>query len=92
MDADRKEAQLRQIRKDLSTAEASANAIKVDRGKLEIKLDNNLQRLVSEYSLTYESAKERTLDAELEDLVQARAEVSALRAEIQRLGNINMNA
>lgn len=92
MDADRKEAQLRQIRKDLSTAEASANAIKVDHGKLEIKLDNNLQRLVSEYSLTYESAKERTLDAELEDLVQARAEVSALRAEIQRLGNINMNA
>lgn len=92
MDADRKEAQLRQIRKDLSTAEASANAIKVDRGKLEIKLDNNLQRLVSEYSLTYESAKECTLDAELEDLVQARAEVSALRAEIQRLGNINMNA
>lgn len=92
MDADRKEAQLRQIRKDLSTAEASANAIKVDRGKLEIKLDNDLQRLVSEYSLTYESAKERTLDAEIEDLVQARAEVSALRAEIQRLGNINMNA
>lgn len=92
MDADRKEAQLRQIRKDLSTAEASANAIKVDRGKLEIKLDNDLQRLVSEYSLTYESARERTLDAEIEDLVQERAEVSALRAEIQRLGNINMNA
>ena len=92
MDADRKDAQLRQIRKDLSQAEASANAIKVDRGKLEIRLDNNLQRLVSEYSLTYESAKERTMDAEMEDLVQARAEVSTLRSEIQRLGNINMNA
>lgn len=91
-DADRKEAQLRQTRHDLSAAEASANAIQVDQGKLETKLDNDLQRLASEYQLTYESGKERMMDADIEDLQQAREEVSLLRADIQRLGNVNMNA
>lgn len=92
MDADRKDAQLRQIRKDLASAEASANAIQIDQGKLETKLENDLQRLASEYQLTYESGRERLQDADITDLQQAREEVSALRADIQRLGNVNMNA
>ena len=91
-DAERKEAQLRQIRKDLSMSESSYHAIEVDQGRLETKLDNNLQRLASEYQLTYESASVRMQDADTEDLAKAKEEVSALRAEIQRLGNINMNA
>lgn len=92
MDADRKDAQLRQIRKDLASAEASANAIQIDQGKLETKLENDLQRLASEYQLTYESGRERLQDTDITDLQQAREEVSALRADIQRLGNVNMNA
>ena len=91
-DAERKEAQLRQIRKDLSMAESSYHAIEVDQGRLETKLDNNLQRLASEYQLTFESASERMKDVDTEDLARAKEEVSSLRAEIQRLGNINMNA
>lgn len=91
-DAERKEAQLRQIRKDLSMAESSYHAIEVDQGRLETKLENNLQRLASEYQLTYESASAKLSDVDTEDLVKAKEEVSSLRAEIQRLGNINMNA
>ncbi len=91
-DAERKEAQLRQIRKDLSMAESSYHAIEVDQGRLETKLDNNLQRLASEYQLTFESASERMKDVDTEDLARAKEEVSSLRAEIQHLGNINMNA
>lgn len=90
--ADRRENQLRQMRKDLSTAQASASALKVDQGKLETKLEANLSRLVSEYQLTYESASQRKEEAEIEDLVKAREEVAQLRSEIQRLGNVNMNA
>ncbi len=88
-DAERKEAQLRQMRKDLSRAEASANAIKIDQGKLEIKMENDLQRLSSEYKMTYEFAKTK---ASAEVVENAREVVAQLRADIERLGNINMNA
>ncbi len=89
---DRKEIQLRQMRKDLSVSNASANAIQLDMAKLETRLDTNLKRLTSEYSLTYEFAKQNKSDVELEDLAKAREEVSLLRSEISRLGNVNMNA
>ena len=42
--------------------------------------------------MTYESASQRKEEAEIEDLVKAREEVAQLRSEIQRLGNVNMNA
>ena len=88
-DADRKEAQLKQMRKELQTAEASANAIKIDQSRIETKLENDLQRLASEYQLTYEYARTKAGDTAVEN---AREEVATLRAEIERLGNINMNA
>lgn len=91
-DAERKETQLRQLRSELSQAEASANAIKIDQGKLETKLEADLGRLASEYELTYEFAKSRQVDAEIEDLNKARSEVAQLRSEIQHLGNVNMDA
>jgi len=88
-DIDRKEAQLRQTRKDLETATAAENAIRIDQGKLETQMDMNLQRLASEYRLTYEFARTKTEDA---DIDEAKEEVQQLRADIQRLGNVNMNA
>ena len=91
-DCERKEAQLRQVRKDLTTAEAGKNAINVDMGKLEIRLDTNIQRLASEYQLTYEFAKQKQVNVDIEDIVSAREEVTQLRNDIQHLGNINMNA
>ncbi len=89
---ERKEIQLRQMRKDLAQANAGANAIQLDMAKLETRLETNLNRLSSEYSLTYEFAKASNVDADVEDLVKAREEVSLLRSEIARLGNVNMNA
>ncbi len=88
-DSDRKEAQLRQIRKELSTAEASINAIRIDQGKLETRLEASLARLSSEYQLTYEFARTKMTDDPLEN---AREEVAKLRADIERLGNVNMEA
>ncbi len=88
-EAERKEAQLRQIRKELQTAEAAANAIRVDQGRLETKMENSLQRLASEYQLTYEFARTRVSQDPVEN---AREEVAQLRSDIERLGNINMNA
>ncbi len=88
-DCDRKEAQLRQLRKELKTAEASANAIRLDQTRLETMLASDLQRLASEYQLTFEFAKTRATDQNMED---AKSQVALLRSEIERLGNINMNA
>lgn len=88
-DVERKEQQIRQIRRDLDTANASQNAIKIDQARLETKLENNLQRLATEYQLTYEFAQTKVSDSHIEN---AKEEVLQLRSEIERLGNINMNA
>lgn len=88
-DVERKEAQLRQMRKELSQGESNANAIRVEQGKLETRLENSLSRLTGEYQMTYEFAATKVTDEPLEN---AREEVAALRSEIERLGNVNMNA
>ncbi|NCB34301.1 MAG: chromosome segregation protein SMC, partial [Erysipelotrichia bacterium] len=90
-ETDRKEQQLRQIRKDQERAQASANAIKIDQGRLETRRDNDLQRLNETYKLTYEFASTQIKDTEM-DADSAREEVAQLRADIDHLGNINMNA
>ncbi len=86
---DRKDQQIRQLRKDQERATAAANAIKIDQGRLETKIENNLQRLASEYQLTFEFAKTKVGDTVVEN---AREEVMQLRADIERLGNVNMEA
>ena len=88
-DADRKDAQLKQIRKELQTAEAAANAIRIDQGRLETRMENNLERLASEYQLTFEFARTRASETPVDN---AREEVAQLRSDIERLGNVNMNA
>lgn len=88
-DVDRKEAQLSQMRKELKVAENTCNEIKIDRGRLESKMESNLQRLASEYQMTYEFAQTKVTDEVIEN---AREEVAQLRSEIDRLGNVNMNA
>ena len=88
-DIDRKDQQLHQLRKDKERADAAASAIKVDEGRLEAKIENNLQRLASEYQLTYEFARTKVSGEKVEN---AREEVLQLRADIERLGNVNMEA
>ena len=88
-DVERKEQQIRQIRKELDVANASQNAIRIDQARLETRLENDLQRLATEYQLTYEFAKTKISESHIEN---AKEEVLQLRSEIERLGNINMNA
>ncbi|MCF0115132.1 MAG: AAA family ATPase, partial [Erysipelotrichaceae bacterium] len=88
-ETERKEQQIRQIRKDLNLALASRNAIEVDKARIETKLDNQLQRLGSEYQMTYEFALTQVGDVDVES---AKEEVAQLRYDIEHLGNINMNA
>ncbi|KAF9404603.1 hypothetical protein HW555_014251, partial [Spodoptera exigua] len=64
--------------------------IEVEKNRAEIKLDNSLQYLQEEYSLTFERANEDyqlTMDKE-----QAKVEVKRLKREIERLGPVNLNA
>ncbi len=88
-DVERKEAQLSQMRKDLKSTESSMNEIKIDRSRQETRMETNLQRLASEYQLTYEFAKTKISEEVVEN---AKEEVAKLRSEIEHLGNINMNA
>ncbi len=64
--------------------------IEVEKNRSEIKLDNSLQYLQEEYSLTFERASE---DYHLTmEQAQAKIEVKRLKREIERLGPVNLNA
>lgn len=88
-DAERKEQQVRQIRKSNTVLVEKLNNIKIDKAKMEVKLSNSIERLASEYQMTYEFARTKIRDVHIEN---AREEVIRLRSEIDALGNINMNA
>lgn len=65
-------------------------SIEVEKNRAEIKLDNSLQYLQEEYSMTFERAMlDYSLITEKE---QAKAEVKRLKREIERLGPVNINA
>ncbi len=88
-DAERKEQQIRQIRKELQEINQRERDIQIDSTRLNTKLENALLRLTTEYQLTYEFAKTKVLE---NDYADARNEVLQLRQEIEALGNVNMNA
>ena len=85
------ELQIRQLRKaldDKQILEKKAMATKI---KLETQLEANLNRLGSEYQMTYEYASEKIAANEQTEKVTIE-EVKQLRQEINALGNVNMNA
>ena len=68
--------------------ELKSNEILVNR--LDVKLDNLLNHLNNEYSITYESAKANyILELDPED---ARVEVTKLKSEIKALGQVNLGS
>jgi len=78
-----KNAQLRSLEKESRELEISIN-------RNDVKLDNMLQILSTEYELTYERAKsEYVLDIEPED---ARSKVNSYRANIKRIGMVNLDS
>ena len=88
-DNDRKDQQIRQIRRQLDEAKNNVAQANTNKAVLETKLENDIARLASEYQMTYEYALENN-NVEIDD--NAREEVANLRREISNLGNINMSA
>lgn len=86
---DRKEQQIRQIRRQLDETRNGIANVNMNRAIMETKLENNLNRLASEYQMTFEYALENN-NIEIDET--AKEEVTNLRREIQDLGNINMSA
>ena len=86
---DRKDQQIRQVRRQLDEAKNAISEANTNNAILETKLENNLSRLASEYSMTYEYALEN-INVDIDE--NAKEEVLTLRKEIQELGNINMAA
>ena len=86
---DRREQQLRQMRRQ--TDEDNQAIIKVtgEKATIDTKLESNLNRLASEYQMTFEYAL-TNINYELTG--GEKEEVQQLRQDIQDLGNINMAA
>ena len=88
-DIDRKDQQIRQIRRQFDESRNAVSQINTNKAVVATKLESDLARLASEYQMTYEYALE---NCELEISEDARNKVISLRKEIQDLGNINMAA
>ncbi|MDO4501382.1 MAG: AAA family ATPase, partial [Erysipelotrichaceae bacterium] len=86
---DRRDQQLRQLRRQVEESNASVLKVSKEKAALEIKLENNLNRLASEYQMTYEYALAHN---EYEITGSEREEVNQLRSDIASLGNVNMSA
>ena len=86
---ERKDQQIRQIRRQLDETKNGISAINTNKAVLETKLENNLNRLASEYQMTFEYALQNS-DVEIDET--AKEEVMSLRRDIQELGNVNMAA
>ncbi len=74
----------------LRKKEEERNTIEIKLERIDVKLDTLLNNLSSEYSITYEKAKK---DYELEiDAKDARSKVDNYKANIKRLGMVNLAA
>ena len=86
---DRKDQQIRQIRRQLDSTKDNVAEAEKNKAVLETKLDADLNRLASEYQMTFEYALENN-NVEIDE--NAKEEVMNLRREISNLGNVNMSA
>ncbi len=77
-------------RGNVARKEKEKKSKEISYSKIEVRLDNLLLNLTSEYNLTFEGARDMyVLDYEEED---ARRIVNELKTEIKLLGDVNMNA
>lgn len=89
-ECDRMDDEIRNVRRGLSGANAQMHDIEKNMIRLEERLNTGLERLNSEYKMTFEYAAEHC-KKEI-NILEARAEVELLRQQITALGNINMEA
>lgn len=88
-DSERRDQQIRVQRRDLNILQIQKRDIELEKTRNETKLEDQMNRLASEYRMTYEFAKQHTDAMVIEN---AAEEVLRLRRDIEALGNINMNA
>lgn len=88
-ETERKEQQMRQQRRELSTLQIQKRDIEIEMARNAANLENLMVRLSQEYQLTYEFALTQHPESDIE---AAQEEVKQLRQDIEALGNINMDA
>ena len=74
----------------LQILQQSIQQKEVRAGRLDVELENRLNHLQTEYTITYEKAKQQYQKAE--NMIEAKTIVSELKLQIDRLGTVNLGA
>lgn len=88
-DAEQLENQIRLVRREMNSKQSQIHNYEMEIVKVKTQLENALNRLSTDYEMTYEYALTKKEDVEIES---AKEEVIQLRQVISRLGNINLDA
>lgn len=88
-DAEQLENQIRLIRREMNSKQSQIHNYEMEVVKVKTQLENALNRLSTDYEMTYEYALTKKEDVEIES---AKEEVIQLRQAISRLGNVNLDA
>lgn len=88
-DAEQLENQIRLVRKEMNSKQSQIHNYEMEIVKVKTQLENALNRLSTDYEMTYEYALTKKEDVEIES---AKEEVIQLRQAISRLGNVNLDA
>ena len=88
-DAEQLENQIRLVRREMNSKQSQIHNYEMEIVKVKTQLENALNRLSTDYEMTYEYALTKKEDVEIES---AQEEVIQLRQAISRLGNVNLDA
>lgn len=88
-DAEQLENQIRLVRREMNSKQSQIHNYEMEIVKVKTQLENALNRLCTDYEMTYEYALTKKEDVEIES---AKEEVIQLRQAISRLGNVNLDA
>lgn len=88
-DAEQLENQIRLVRREMNSKQSQIHNYEMEIVKVKTQLENALNRLSTDYEMTYEYALTKKENVEIES---AKEEVIQLRQAISRLGNINLDA
>lgn len=90
-DLERKEVQIKELRRELNQLHNQEREVELQRVKAETQLEGALERLSANYEMTFEYAQTQKRDIAM-DMDEARKQVVLLRQEISSLGNVNLDA
>lgn len=88
-DVEQLENQIRLVRREMNSKQSQIHNYEMEIVKVKTQLENALNRLSTDYEMTYEYALTKKEDVEIES---AKEEVIQLRQAISRLGNVNLDA